>query len=65
MPGGGITSARAHHDSPHGRIDVGWELDGTDGQIEVTVPAGTEAELVLPDGTAESLPPGTHSRRWR
>ena len=28
-------------------------------------PAGTEAELVLPDGTAETLPPGTHTRRWR
>ena len=27
-PGGGITSAAAHHDCPHGRIEVRWQLDG-------------------------------------
>src|SRR5690606_6257203 len=27
-PGGGITSARTHHDSPHGRIAVAWRDEG-------------------------------------
>ncbi len=64
-PGGGITHARTHHDSPHGRIEVAWRLDGTGGAIDVTVPPGTEADLVLPRGHAEPLAPGRHHRSWR
>ena len=63
-PGGGITSARTHHDSPHGRIEVSWGLTGAEGHLDVTVPAGTEAELVLPDGTADAVGPGEHHRTW-
>lgn len=63
-PGGGITRAQTHHDSPHGRIEVTWSLDGGDGSIEVVVPGGTQAELVLPDGTTDRLASGTHHRSW-
>jgi alpha-L-rhamnosidase len=63
-PGGGIAHARTHHDSPHGRIEVAWRLHGGGGAIDVTVPPGTEAELVLPGGGAEGLGPGRHARRW-
>jgi alpha-L-rhamnosidase len=63
-PGAGITSARATHDSPHGGIEVSWALEGGLGRVAVTVPAGTEAELALPDGTAAVLPPGSHERTW-
>lgn len=63
-PGGGITHARTHHDSPHGRIEVAWRTDGGRGEIDVTVPAGTEAELALPDGNAGRLVPGRHHRTW-
>jgi alpha-L-rhamnosidase len=64
-PGGGITSAHTYHDSPHGRIEVQWRLadDGT-GELAVTVPAGTEAELALPDGHAEVVGAGEHRRTW-
>jgi alpha-L-rhamnosidase len=64
-PGGGITRARTYHQSPHGRIDVAWQLDGGTGSLELTVPADTRAELRLPDGTHDSLGPGPHNRRWR
>ena len=64
-PGGGITHARTHHDSPHGRIAIAWQLDGERGSIDVAVPPGTEAELVLPDGDVEPLAPGPHHRTWR
>jgi alpha-L-rhamnosidase len=63
-PGGGITAARTHHDSPHGRIAVAWTIGGGTGTIDVTVPPGTAAELALPAGPAETLPPGTHTRTW-
>jgi len=64
-PGGGITSARTHHDSPHGRIDVSWKIDDAgQGVIDVAVPAGTVAELRLPDGPDEVLEPGEHRRTW-
>jgi alpha-L-rhamnosidase len=64
-PGGGVTWATIHHDSPHGRIDVSWTTDATGaGQLDVTVPPGTEADLRLPDGTTDLLDPGTHHRTW-
>ena len=60
-PGGGIRSARTHHDSAHGRIEVAWQLADDDrGHVDVTVPPGTEAEVVLPDGTTATLSAGSH-----
>lgn len=63
-PGGGVTEARTHHRSPHGTIEVAWEGDAVAGSIEVTVPTGTSADLVLPDGSTAHLEPGTHRRTW-
>jgi alpha-L-rhamnosidase len=63
-PGHGLSWARAHHDSPHGRIEVAWRLQGRTGALDVTVPEGTTAELVLPDGHREELGAGKHSREW-
>jgi alpha-L-rhamnosidase len=62
-PGRGISWARTHHDSPHGRIEVAWRLDGDTGTVDVTVPEGTAAELDLP-GLTEVLPAGKHTRTW-
>ena len=62
--GGGLTSASTHHDSPYGRIEVAWTLGTGRGRLFVTVPPGTEALLVLPDGERETLPPGSHDRGW-
>lgn len=63
-PGGQITEARFHHDSPHGRIAIAWALNAGGGEVSVTVPSGTEADLVLPDGSTEPLVPGSHVRHW-
>jgi alpha-L-rhamnosidase len=72
-PGGGITSASTHHDSPFGRIEVSWHLEEQSnsgktgvvtGTIAVVVPPGTAAELVLPDATTEQLGTGHHQRTW-
>jgi alpha-L-rhamnosidase len=59
-PGGGITWAHAAHESPYGRIEVRWSQEDHRLNLSVTVPAGTTAEVVLPDGTSRDLGPGTH-----
>ena len=60
-PGGGLTSAEAAHESPYGRIESAWRLSGTDLELRVVVPSGTEAEVVLPDGTTATAGPGEHT----
>jgi alpha-L-rhamnosidase len=60
-PGGGLTAAEAAHESPYGRISSAWRVDGDRFSLHVVVPAGTEAEVVLPDGRTETAGPGEHT----
>jgi alpha-L-rhamnosidase len=60
-PGGGLTHAEAAHESPYGRIESAWRLDGEALELRVVVPAGTSAEVVLPDGTTHICSPGQHT----
>jgi len=64
-PGGGVTHARTHHDSPRGRIEVAWQIRENAGQLDLTVPPGTEADVVLPDGRRENVAAGMHRRSWQ
>jgi alpha-L-rhamnosidase len=59
-PGGGITWAKATHDSPYGRIGIRWDLHAS-GSLAVctTVPTGTRARIEWPDGEVTPLPTGT------
>ncbi|MEN3284456.1 MAG: alpha-L-rhamnosidase [Solirubrobacteraceae bacterium] len=63
MPGGGITSARAVHDSPYGRVESAWRRDGDRFTLDVTVPPGTTAEVRLPDGQRLHAPSGSVTYR--
>ncbi|MGR0161115.1 family 78 glycoside hydrolase catalytic domain [Paenarthrobacter nitroguajacolicus] len=60
MLGGGITTATAQFLSPQGLIEVGWRLNGSAFAMEVTVPAGSTATAVLPDGSSTAIGPGQH-----
>jgi alpha-L-rhamnosidase len=60
-PGGGITWAQAEHDSPYGRIASAWRLDGRTLELDVTVPPGTSAEVVLPERSSETVTAGRHT----
>jgi len=50
-PGPGITSASATHETPYGTAAVSWTVAGSAFSLDVTVPPGTTAEVVLPDGS--------------
>ncbi|MCX6997370.1 MAG: discoidin domain-containing protein, partial [Kiritimatiellaeota bacterium] len=45
-----VSWARGLVPTPHGAIDVGWEMKETALRLKLTVPGGTEADVVLPGG---------------
>lgn len=61
QPGGGIIWAQARHDSPYGPIESAWRTDGGTLQLDVTVPPGTTADVVLPERSAETVSAGRHT----
>lgn len=61
LPGGGLTWAKAHIDTPYGRVGSDWSINDGRFSITVEVPVGTTCELVLPDGTTMQLSNGVHT----
>jgi alpha-L-rhamnosidase len=60
VPGGGLTSASAAHESPYGRIESSWESTGDDRlSLTVRVAPGTTA-TVRANGTETVVGPGRH-----
>jgi alpha-L-rhamnosidase len=54
-PGGGLTYARAVHDSPYGRIESSWELENGTLHVGVTLPPNTRGTVRLPGAAAASV----------
>jgi len=64
QPGGGLTWARVAHDTVHGRVSCEWRIADGRMRVDVRVPAGTSATVVLPVDPAErteEVGPGDHS----
>ncbi|NEE03967.1 family 78 glycoside hydrolase catalytic domain [Phytoactinopolyspora halotolerans] len=59
-PGGGLVSASAAHDSPYGRIESRWHLDGDRFTAEIVIPPGATADVVLPGAEPERLRSGSY-----
>ena len=59
-PGGGLTRVSARLDSPHGPIEIDWQTTETAFELRVSVPAGTDASIVLPDGDHHAAGQGHH-----
>ncbi len=60
-PGGGLSSASARLDSPLGPIGVSW-LAGSDRfELQLVVPRGARADVVLPDGSEQAATCGSHA----
>lgn len=60
-PGGGLTSARASHLSPHGLVTSSWRREGTTFILEIDVPPGVRATVQLPGQTPGIDAPSGHS----
>ncbi len=59
-PGGGLTRASASHRTPYGLVAVAWQVTGSELHVDVTVPASTTVELLLPGHGPRELTPGAH-----
>ena len=62
VPGGGLTEAKAWTETPYGKAQAEWKLNGGKITVKITVPVGTECELVLPDGTRQLFSSGTYEK---
>jgi alpha-L-rhamnosidase len=62
VPGGGLTSAWAAHESPYGRVESSWTIADGQFRLEVLVPPGTTAELAMPGRPPERVGPGHYTR---
>ena len=63
LPGGHFTHARAVYTSVYGRVESAWQRDAQGICYSVVIPANCTALLRLPDGTEETLLPGSHTIR--
>jgi alpha-L-rhamnosidase len=63
-PGGGITWARAAHETPYGRAEIHWELRDTELVVHSTIPTGTSARIEWADGTATRISTGSTTTAW-
>lgn len=61
--GGGITHAKTSHRTPFGEVKVRWQAEGDELNLELRVPVGVSAEVLLPgDSTPDIVQHGTH--KW-
>lgn len=66
-PGGGLTFATTRHESVLGEISVAWRIEGSEMSLQVRVPDGAEADVVLPlhpDHSTAKVDAGIHSWRY-
>ena len=66
-PGGELTWARTAHETPHGRAEIEWRVEDGVVSVDLEVPHGTRATVVLPlhpDGLTEEVGPGSHSWKY-
>ncbi|MFF5966459.1 family 78 glycoside hydrolase catalytic domain [Streptomyces collinus] len=61
VPGGDLTWAEASLDSTCGPITSRWERDGDRFTLKVTVPPGSTARVIMPDGQEHDARPGAAS----
>ena len=53
--GDGVTWAKGHHDSIHGRIESDWKLDGNQFHWKIVIPSNCRATVYLPTSNSEAI----------
>lgn len=59
IPGGTLTHASFTYHSIYGTVSCAWEKQNGQMMFDITVPSNTTAEVVLPNGIAETLTAGS------
>lgn len=59
-PGKALGYAKATYQSPIGAITSGWKYEGDKVVYEIVIPANTQAEVILPDGSKTVLGAGSY-----
>jgi len=54
-PGGGLSSAKATHESLYGTIESGWVLEGETMNMDVVIPVNTTAIIHIPGAPANMM----------
>lgn len=53
--GGGLSHAKGYHESPYGRIESSWRIEGNQFIYDCTIPPSTTAQLYLPTKQIDSI----------
>jgi len=46
----GVTWAKTWKETPYGKLEVDWQLNGKNMEINLTAPVGVDAQIVIPSG---------------
>jgi alpha-L-rhamnosidase len=63
-PGGGLTSARARHQTPYGSAECAWQLADGLITVDLVVPPNAMADVKLPGTDAPAIEVGAGTHRW-
>ena len=59
--GGTLTYADTEYQSVYGKVETHWRIDNDNFSLEVIIPSGTEAKVIMPDGSEFDRGAGKHS----
>jgi len=59
--GGDITSCKGDVMTPYGQVNTSWVIKGKKMTIEVTVPCGSKAKVIFPNGKVNEVDSGSYS----
>ncbi len=62
--GGGLTHASASIQTPYGLAGSAWRLQGNEVHLQVIVPSGSQADVLLGNGRTEVVGAGNHQFVW-
>ena len=63
-PGGHFTHAKASYQSIYGLVESGWEKNGDNYTLTISIPCNTTAEIALPDGSRKQVTAEVHQFTW-